>query len=632
MKSFRDQPLSRKALTLGVVPSVCAVLILAAASLTVTYLRARQSTRQDLAGQASILAQSLASALAFDDQGVANDTMHTLHVRDNVDAGCLFNLEGRLYSSFVRRDGLCKPTLDETRGGRRAVTAEQDVHFASKSFGTLVMFGNLSRFYGWMRAQSFAVLGALVGGVLIGFALTYRLQRAISVPVLDLARTADAVTATRNYSLRAVKTTDDEVGGLVQSFNAMLDELQRQNEALTLEIAERKRAEELKDAFLAAVSHELRTPLNAILGRVQILRHTKPTEDRLERSLESLERNAKSQARLVEDLLDVSRIVSGKFQLKTDVVDLRAVVNQAVEVASPQAAARSVSVDVRALSEPCLVSGDADRLQQAVLNLISNAIKFGNGTAVSVDLGAENADLASNRRPMYAVSVEDRGIGIAADFLPHVFDRFRQADSSMTRQQGGLGLGLAIVREVAELHQGSVTASSGGLGKGARFTIRLPQLIEADTPGVVARSVWAAGANAPLSGLRVLVVDDEPDGLDIAATTLTEAGASASRALSGGDAVSLWERGGFDALVCDLAMPGMDGFEVLARIRAYESKRGRRPAAVAVTAYASQDHRARSLAAGFDAHLAKPYDTDDLIAAIKTAIQSPAPTGMPQAT
>ncbi len=253
----------------------------------------------------------------------------------------------------------------------------------------MVIEGNLSLLYAWMRIQAFVILGALLGGTLVALSLTRLLQRAISRPVLDLAATADRVSTNRDYSLRATQTTGDEVGGLVQSFNGMLDEIQRQNEVLTIEIAERKRAEYLKDEFLAAVSHELRTPLNAILGWLQILRTTDGGEERLKRALESVERNARSQARVIEDLLDVSRMATGKLQVKMDVVDLCTVLAAAVDAVKPMATAKSLQLTLDLPSAPCLASADRDRLQQVAWNLLSNAVRFTpRGGSIDVSLSA----------------------------------------------------------------------------------------------------------------------------------------------------------------------------------------------------------------------------------------------------
>ncbi len=618
MRAFRDQPIARKALTLGVVPAVSAVAILTVMSMTATFFRASRNTALDVEAQAAIVADDVRAALASSDSKSAAAMLQSLHARRSVSAVCVFDADGTLFAAYAVPGHTCAATLAGSDLSVRApIVREHTVVNGFHQLGTVRVEGSLILLYDWVRTQTPAILGALAIGTLIAFVLTRRLQRVVSGPILDLAKTADAVSSNRDYSLRAGRSTNDEVGGLVQSFNDMLDEIERQNQRLTAEIAERKRAEQLKDAFLAAVSHELRTPLNAILGRLQILRSTNPRGQPLERALESLERNARSQARLVEDLLDVSRIASGKFQMRFEVVDLCDVVSSAIDAIGPQASAKSIRIAPTIPDTPCLVSGDSDRLQQAIMNVLSNAVKFSHEGLVTVDVS-----VARDTRE-YVIDVQDSGMGIAPDFLPRVFERFCQADDSITRQRSGLGLGLSIVKEVVEIHGGSVLAASAGIGRGARFTIRLPQLIEAES--IIPRSARARpssqGPLEPLQGLRVLVVDDEPEALEIAATALTTAGATVSVALSGREAVTRWRQEPFDALVCDLAMPDVDGFQVLDRIADLEHHAGHSPIAVALTAYASNEYRHRSLAAGFHIHLAKPYNTCDLVGALADAME-----------
>ena len=379
MKPFRDQPIARKALTLGLAPTLCSLLLVSIASVTATYFTARGNTTRDVgrAGRHRRRQRRRRRWRSTIDAS-ATETLRLLRGRPNIDAACVFDANGSLFASYrgrrrpLRRAGDRRPRADpadrSSCHGRSPSTAATS--------DRVVIEGNLSLLYAWMRIQAFVILGALLGGTLVALSLTRLLQRAISSPVLDLAATADRVSTRRDYSLRATQTTGDEVGGLVQSFNGMLDEIQRQNQALTIEIAERKRAEYLKDEFLAAVSHELRTPLNAILGWLQILRTTDGGEERLKRALESLERNARSQARVIEDLLDVSRMVTGKLQVKMDVVDLCTVLAAAVDAVKPTATAKSLQLALDLPPTPCLASADRDRLQQVAWNLLSNAVKF----------------------------------------------------------------------------------------------------------------------------------------------------------------------------------------------------------------------------------------------------------------
>ncbi|MEP7308101.1 MAG: ATP-binding protein [Acidobacteriota bacterium] len=616
MKPFRDQPIARKALTLGLAPTLCSLLLVSIASVTATYFTARGNTTGDVSAQAAIVADSVGGALAFDDRRAATETLHLLRGRPNIEAACVFDANGGLFASFTEGRDQCDALGAEGKWRpSRSILVSRPILVNGRRLGSVVIEGNLALLYAWMRIQAFVILGALLGGTLVALSLTRLLQRAISGPVIDLAATADRVSTRRDYSLRAMQTTGDEVGGLVQSFNGMLDEIQRQNQVLTIEIAERKRAEYLKDEFLAAVSHELRTPLNAILGWLQIVRTTDGGEERLKRALDSVERNARSQARVIEDLLDVSRMATGKLQVKMSVVDLCAALTAAVDAVKPMATAKSLQLTVELPPTPCLASADRDRLQQIAWNLLSNAVRF------TPREGSIQVSLAPSG-PDYVLCVRDTGIGIAPEFLPFVFDRFRQADGSMTRQHGGLGLGLAIVKEVTELHNGTVTAASAGLGRGAAFTVRLPQLV------AVGEGDAAVAAGDPLpvaterwcSGLRVLAVDDDPDSLEVVRAALTLAGAEVRTASSASDAIRAWEHDPSDALLCDLAMPDMDGFQVLNRIRGLDAAAGRVTAAVALTAYTSDEQRIRCLSAGFHAHVGKPYKFDDLAIALGAAL------------
>ncbi len=622
MKAFKDQPIARKALTLGLAPTICSLLLVSIASVTATYFTARGNTTRDVDAQAAIVADGVGGALAFDDRDAATETLRLLRGRPNIEAACVFDANGAVFAAYASGRSRCDELAPaDARRPSRSILVTRQVTANGRHLGSVVIEGNLSLLYAWMRIQAFVILGALLGGTLVALSLTRLLQRGISSPVLDLAATADRVSRRRDYSLRATQTTGDEVGGLVQSFNGMLDEIQRQNQALTIEIAERKRAEYLKDEFLAAVSHELRTPLNAILGWLQILRTTEGDGERLKRALESLERNARSQARVIEDLLDVSRMVTGKLQVKMDVVDLCAVLAAAMDAIKPTATAKSLQLVLDLPPTPCLASADRERLQQVAWNLLSNAVKFTpRGGFIHVTLSASGDE--------HVLSVRDSGIGITPEFLPFVFDHFRQADGSMTRQHGGLGLGLAIVKEVTELHNGSVTAASAGPGRGATFTVRLPQLVTVEKPGPAPdRAVsWRSPTRHRWSGVRILAVDDDPDSLEVVRAALTLSGAEVRTASSAREAIGAWEVDPGDVLLCDLAMPDMDGFQVLNRIRGLDAASGRATAAIALTAYTSDEYRARCLSAGFHAHVGKPYELHDLTIALGAALAQVRPS------
>ncbi len=377
---------------------------------------------------------------------------------------------------------------------------------------------------------------------------------------------------------------------------------------------ERRRAEEAnraKDEFLATVSHELRTPLTSILGWTQMLKTGRLAEEKRVRALETIERNARAQTQLVEDLLDVSRIISAKLRLATRTLELDRVVEAAVEGARPTAEARGIQLSAHLGTVPAPLVGDPDRLQQVVWNLLSNSMKFTpRGGRVSVHLLRQDGHLV--------LSVVDTGQGIRPDFLPHLFERFRQADASTTRTHGGLGLGLAIVRHLVELHGGTVEAWSEGEGRGASFRVRLPErsspphAVEAvaSTPS---RARVDVALPARLDGLHVLVVDDEADTRELLTTMLEGCAARVSAASSALEGLALLQVGGVDLLVSDVSMPGVDGYELIRRIRALPPEQGGQVPAVALTAYARGEDRTRSLLAGFQMHVPKPVEPAELV-------------------
>jgi PAS domain S-box-containing protein len=376
-------------------------------------------------------------------------------------------------------------------------------------------------------------------------------------------------------------------------------------------------ASRLKDEFLATVSHELRTPMTAILGWAHLLRTASLDEPTARRALDTIERNARAQAQLIEDLLDVSRIITGKLRLDARPVELAPIIAAATDAARPAATAKGITLHVDPGETHLAVLGDADRLQQVVWNLLSNAIKF------TPQAGEVRVALARNAGHA-EINVRDTGQGIAPEFLPHVFERFRQADGAPTRQHGGLGLGLAIVRHLVELHGGTVAAASAGAGHGATFTVQLPvaALRTADFglragDGTSDQSAIRSPQSAILSGLRVLVVDDEPDARDLLQLVLTQSGALVMTADSAGAALAAFERERPDLLISDIGMPGVDGYALIREVRARETQSGlAHLPAIALTAYARTEDRAQALDAGFHTHMPKPIDPAALVAAL----------------
>jgi PAS domain S-box-containing protein len=381
--------------------------------------------------------------------------------------------------------------------------------------------------------------------------------------------------------------------------------------------AEAETANRLKDEFLAVVSHELRTPLTPIVGWAGLLRAGGYDSATLGQALETIERCAKAQRHIVDDLLDVSRIVTGNLQLALAPVDLGSIVEAAVAAARPAAAARSIGVEAVLPARGEVITGDAGRLQQIVSNLLSNAVKFtpeGGRVEVRLERSGEHVEIV----------VSDTGVGISPEFLPHVFEKFRQADGSRARAHGGLGLGLAIVRHLVELHGGTVRAESRGKGEGASFTVRLAgratpgARVDAEGPRPDAEGCEAAPeAGLPLAGVRVLLVDDEPDTLDFFSAALRGYGADVSVAAGAGAALAELTGGrGPHVLVSDIGMPGEDGYDLIRKVRALPPERGGSIPALALTAYAGAEDKARALSSGYQAHLAKPVTPAELLAAV----------------
>jgi PAS domain S-box-containing protein len=419
------------------------------------------------------------------------------------------------------------------------------------------------------------------------------------------------------------KQTERELEELLTREQSARREAQQANnlsaELLLREQAARAQAEEasrMKDEFLATVSHELRTPLNAILGWAGILQKHPNDRDIAAQAIETIERNARAQTQLIEDLLDVSRIITGRMRLDVQAVDLRVVIEAAVEAIRPAADVKEINLRLALDPLPISVPGDPGRLQQIVWNLLSNAVKFtpkGGGVQVRLERVTSYIE----------ITVSDTGRGISQEFLPYVFDRFRQADSSYNRVHAGLGLGLAIARQLVELHGGTIEAQSAGEGYGASFTVKLPVTAK-DTAryGAAALDIsLQAASSAPnyprrLDGLRLLVIDDEPDARDMLKTILGEYGAEVQAAASAAEGFEALRRWKPDVLISDVGMPFEDGYSFIEKIRALPDEEGGQIAAIAFTAHARTEDRLRALSAGYDAHVKKPLEPLELLTVI----------------
>ena len=493
--------------------------------------------------------------------------------------------------------------------------------------------------------------------VVVGALLTLRTTLQITRPLYELARASEDV-AGGDYARRVADTRPDEIGQVGRAFNRMVADIRDKHDQLethaheqrlaleALRQSEHNRAQslireqearaqaeeanELKDQFLATLSHELRTPLNAILGYARLLRTNDFPAEKHARAVEIIERNAMAQNQLIDDLLDVSRITTGKMRLDISSIPIAVPLREAIDSVRPAAEAKHIALELALDFATGVVKGDPARLQQVFWNLLSNAVKFTpDGGTVRVTVGQDDGKLRT--------VISDNGAGIPPGFLPRVFDRFRQADGGFSRQHGGLGLGLALCKQLVELHGGTIAAASDGHGLGAAFTVLLPQ----DEPRFAksrtrSRSDGAFAASKhpivtptlPLHDVDVLVVDDEPDALALVRQILESAGAIVRTVVSGVEALKEFDTHPPDVLVTDLGLPGMDGYGVLRHVRARGPQCGGIVPVIAVTAYARRDDRTKSLGAGFSAHIPKPIDPEMLVSSLVAAVDGQRASGL----
>ena len=623
---FLALPIHRKLVITSMAKTTAVLLAAMITLLALDAFRFQRNATASAAALAAIVAENVRVAIVLQDTADVTQTLSTVRLQLSVQTGCVYDAEGVLVSQYARDEtshcAAAMPTGISWSELAASAPVERD--------GTTVGHVYVSLSWAALRTRMWTAgvtsLVVLILAALVMLFVSDRLHRGISDPITQLAAAARVMGQGETHPFPRIQAGSDEVGELVRAFEAMVDRvrttnqnLTQTNDALRREVEERREIEiqheaslvrereanRVKDEFLATVSHELRTPLNAIVGWTRILITTTPDADMVARAASSLHRNALAQARVIDDLIDISRIVTGKLRVVAEPVDLCQVVESAVEAIRPTAERAGITLTVDVPAEACVINGDRDRLQQVVWNLLSNAVKFASRGTVHIRLATDAG--------MLRLVVSDTGIGIRPEFLPHVFDRFRQADATSTREHGGLGIGLAIAKELVELHGGSIRAESAGPGKGAAFTVQLPQ---AEAHPALA---GAADAVPSLVGISVLAVDDNLDALEIIDLALRQAGATVRLASSAAEALALWGEAPSDVLLCDLAMPFMSGFDLLARIRELDRAAGRLTPAIAVTAHATEEQIARSAHAGFQMHVSKPFDAQRLVGAISTA-------------
>jgi signal transduction histidine kinase/ActR/RegA family two-component response regulator len=588
---------------------IASSVVLIAASVSYVawdYFRFRADMQAALDAQAELVLDNTAAAVTFDDVDTAREGLEMLSINTHVRLACLYKPDRTLFTE-VRFDdnsveGPCPTSLAV---GARFTTSRLEVTEqltrGRNTGGILYLVSDLEPVADRLQTQTAAMLAIVIIGLLLSFLLSFLLQGVVARPIASLAATAREIADRGDYSIRASRTSADEIGVLVGAFNRMLDEIETSQRERADLLEREQQANRLKDEFLATLSHELRTPLNAIVGWVHLLRNSNMPEEERQHALARIDRNAHAQARLVQDLLDVSRITTGKLRLDIREMDLAAVTSNAIDACRPAADARKVIVTTQ-FSGTFATCGDPDRLQQVVWNLISNAVRF-------TPAGGKVTVALTRTDGFDTLRVRDTGAGIDPQFVPYVFEPFRQADAASTRTHGGLGIGLTIVRRLTEMHGGTVAVASDGPGLGATFTVTLPVRHSSAAPVSASKPARIAS----LAGARVLVVDDDPDTLELLGSTLKMAGALPLPAPSVAEALHLIGDGHMvDAIVSDIAMPGQDGYTLITLLK--DRMGPSMPAAtLALTAYASAADRKKALEAGFREHLAKPVNPAMLV-------------------
>jgi len=615
MRSLRRS--IRTKLVIVVLVTTFAALLVTAVVLVMYEIRTyRQSGVEDLIGQADLLGSASAAALSFDDPLAAQQDLALLKVRPGIEAAGIYTLAGNLFATY-RRPGFEQfafpkvPLGDSYRVAGDQVVVFRRIHYAGETVGTVFLVAHYEleeRLKGY-----FAIVGMVMGvSLFVTGMLSFWLQSSVTRPILEVGDVARRVRRERDFSLRARRTTDDEIGALVDAFNDMLGEigsraeaLERSNRELGREMAVRAEAEQRlratdrsKDEFLATLAHELRNPLAPLRNALEILRMRGNDPAIAAHARQIMERQLAQMVRLVDDLLDVSRITTGKLTLRTESVALAAIVQSAVDAAAPTIEARGVTLTVSLPERPVNLTADPTRLAQVLFNLLHNAAKF-TEPGGRIHLAAERGE------GQVVITLSDTGIGIPPERLTSIFDMFAQLESSLDRTHGGLGVGLSLAKRLVELHGGTLAAHSEGVGRGSRFVVQLPVATLAPLPS----APRGDGPPAEAGALRVLLADDNQDFVETFATLLRVSGHQVGCAHDGAQALELAKQFAPDVGFIDIGLPEMNGYEVARRLRAHSETRAMM--LVAVTGWGQARDRQLALEAGFDHHVVKPMDPEE---------------------
>jgi signal transduction histidine kinase/CheY-like chemotaxis protein len=601
--------LRRKVMVL-VLGTTMLALGLAGSALVIYDLRSyERASTTDLATQAEVLARASAPALSFGDRRDAEKDLSVMQARPRITAAALYTRDGKLFATYVA-PGLLSRGFPEAAApeGHRVENGEiqlfRRVVENGEMVGTVYLRATYDPFTRMLDYMS--IIGiVMVMSLAAAAALLARLQGSVTQPILDVARVSRGVVEKRDYSQRVRKTTNDEVGELVDAFNQMITEVGRRN-------AELREADQRKDEFLATLAHELRNPLAPVRNALEILRLVGHDPEKALRAREMMERQVAQMVRLVDDLLDVSRITTGKLGVRKALIDLGEPVRDGIETVRPFILSRQHHLQIELPAEKVVVEGDRTRLSQVVTNLLNNAAKYTPpGGAITVSLTRDDYH--------GILRVSDNGVGLEPESLSRIFDMFVQVDRSLERSQAGLGVGLTLARRLVELHGGSIDVASDGTGQGSTFTVRIPlALAHIEELGPDTRV-----ARSPSAVRRVLLADDNVDFVNSLGDLLVARGHDVRIARDGAEALAAAEEFRPDVAFLDIGMPKVHGYEVARRLRQAEATS--RCLLVAVTGWGQENDRRRAREAGFDRHLVKPVVPADIEAIVDGAIVTRTP-------
>jgi signal transduction histidine kinase/ActR/RegA family two-component response regulator len=613
----------RRKLLAAIIGTTFAALAVAAAALLYYDLRTyERSSIDEFTTLAEVVGRAAVPALVFSDPQAAYENLQLLRVQPRIVAGVVYNDKGQAYARYGgAQDGGPADRLDGHRVQGDRITVFRGIFERGERIGAVEVTG---RYDTRSRLANYVAILALVmlSSLLVAIAVSIWVRRTFTEPIVELASVARGVIERRDFSQRVEKSSEDELGLLVEGFNAMLAEVGGRSQALEHEVAERAAAEDAlreehrrKDEFIAVLSHELRNPLSPIRNAVSYLRAIPLADPKVAWARDIIDRQSAQLVRLIEDLMDVSRISQNRLELRLELVPLSQAVDMAVEATREMFAASKQELEVSLPGDPVYLRADAARLAQVLGNLLNNAAKYTDaGGRISISARVEDA---------YAVvTVSDTGIGIPQEDLPGVFEMFSQVQLNRSRSRGGLGIGLALVRALVEMHRGTVSAHSEGPGTGTRFVVRLP------LAGAVqrARAPAQAGSQlAPADRLDILVADDVSDSLETLAAMLQGAGHQVHGATCGSEALRVAELVRPDVAILDIGMPDLSGYEVASAIR--KQPWGAGIVLIALTGWGQRDDISRAMEAGFDHHMTKPAEPERLYEVLFSAAQSGRPAG-----